>query len=81
VVLYEEGLSDPVIRGAIAAIRSADVLIVLGTSLVVYPAAGLINYFSGKHLVLINRDVTPYDRNADLLIQASFSDVFPKLHV
>ena len=81
VVLYEEGLSQPVISGAIAAIQSADVLIVLGTSLVVYPAAGLINYFMGKHLVLINRDVTPYDSKADLLIQASFSDVFPKLHV
>lgn len=81
VVLYEEGLSEPVISGAIAAIQSADVLIVLGTSLVVYPAAGLINYFGGKHLVLINRDVTPFDSNADLLIQASFRDVFPKLHV
>ncbi len=81
VVLYEEGLSTPVINGAVAAIQSADVLIVLGTSLVVYPAAGLINYFSGKHLILINRDVTPYDSQADLLIQASFSDVFPKLHV
>ena len=81
VVLYEEGLSEPVINGAVAAIQSADVLIVLGTSLVVYPAAGLINYFSGKHLVLINRDVTPYDSQADLLIQANFRDVFPKLHV
>ena len=81
VVLYEEGLSTPVIEGAVAAIQSADVLIVLGTSLVVYPAAGLINYYPGKHLVLINRDVTPFDRKADLLIQASFSDVFPKLHV
>ncbi|MBQ9328144.1 MAG: NAD-dependent protein deacylase [Solobacterium sp.] len=81
VVLYEEGLSEPVLSGAIAAIQSADVMVILGTSLVVYPAAGLVNYFSGKHLVLINRDVTPYDSNADLLIQASFSDVFPKLHV
>ncbi|MBR4457103.1 MAG: NAD-dependent protein deacylase [Solobacterium sp.] len=81
VVLYEESLSQPVLNGAIAAIRSADVLIVLGTSLVVYPAAGLINYFSGKHLVLINRSVTPYDSSADLLIQASFADVFPHLHV
>ena len=81
VVLYEEGLSQPVINGAVAAIQSADVLIVLGTSLVVYPAAGLINYFSGKHLVLINRSVTPYDSQADLLIQASFADVFTNLHV
>ena len=81
VVLYEESLSTPVINGAMAAIQSADVLIVLGTSLVVYPAAGLVNYYSGDKLVLINRDVTPFDSRADLLIQASFSDVFPKLHV
>ena len=80
VVLYEEGLSEPVLEGAVAAIQSADVLIVLGTSLVVYPAAGLIRYFAGKHLVLINRSVTPYDQDADLLIQASFKDVFPHLH-
>ncbi len=81
VVLYEEGLSSAVINGAVAAIQSADVLIVLGTSLVVYPAAGLIRYFSGKKLVLINRSVTPYDREADLLIQASFSEVFPRIKV
>lgn len=81
VVLYEEGLSQAVVEGAVAAIQSADVMIVLGTSLVVYPAAGLIRYFSGRHLVLINRDATPYDSNADLLIQAPFADVFPHLHV
>ena len=68
-------------EGAVAAIQSADVMIVLGTSLVVYPAAGLIRYFSGRHLVLINRDATPYDSDADLLIQAPFADVFPHLHV
>lgn len=81
VVLYEEGLSSAVINGAVAAIQSADVLIVLGTSLVVYPAAGLIRYFAGKYLVLINRSVTPYDSTADLLIQDSFDQVFPKLHI
>ena len=81
VVLYEEGLSQAVVEGAVAAIQSADVMIVLGTSLVVYPAAGLIRYFSGRHLVLINRDATPYDSDADLLIQAPFADVFPHLHV
>ncbi|MDD6680890.1 NAD-dependent protein deacylase [Galactobacillus timonensis] len=81
VVLYEEGLSQAVVEGAVAAIQSADVMIVLGTSLVVYPAAGLIRYFSGRHLVLINRDTTPYDSDADLLIQAPFADVFPHLHV
>ena len=81
VVLNEEGLSQAVVEGAVAAIQSADVMIVLGTSLVVYPAAGLIRYFSGRHLVLINRDATPYDSDADLLIQAPFADVFPHLHV
>lgn len=81
VVLYEEGLDDNTVTGALNAIEKADVLIVLGTSLVVYPAAGLIRYFRGKHLVLINRTVTPYDRDADLLIQDSFANVFPHLHV
>lgn len=81
VVLYEEGLSEPVLNGAIAAIQSADVLIVLGTSLVVYPAAGLLRYFGGKYLVLINRDATPYDDAADLVINTTFDKVFPKLHV
>jgi NAD-dependent deacetylase len=81
VVLYEEGLSEPVLRGAVAAIQSADVLIVLGTSLVVYPAAGLLRYFGGKHLVLINRDATPYDDQADLVINDTFDHVFPRLKV
>lgn len=81
VVLYEESLSEPVLTGAIAAIQSADVLVVLGTSLVVYPAAGLLRYFGGKHLVLVNRDATPYDDTADLVINDSFANVFPKLHV
>lgn len=81
VVLYEEGLSEAVVTGAVAAIQSADVLIVLGTSLVVYPAAGFLRYFGGKHLVLINRDATAYDDTADLTIHDSFSNVFPKLHI
>ena len=81
VVLYEEGLDQAVIRDAVYEISTCDTLIVGGTSLVVYPAAGLIRYFAGKHLVLINRSVTPYDQDADLLIQASFKDVFPHLHV
>ncbi|MBE6123660.1 MAG: NAD-dependent protein deacylase [Erysipelotrichaceae bacterium] len=79
VVLYEEGLDGEVLNGAVAAIASADTLIVLGTSLVVYPAAGLIRYFRGDHLVLINRDATPYDNMADLHIQAAFDQVFPYL--
>lgn len=81
VVLYEEGLSEPVLNGAVAAIQSADVLVVLGTSLVVYPAAGLLRYFGGKYLVLINRDATPYDNAADLVINTTFDNIFPKLHV
>ena len=79
--MYEEGLSEAVLNGAVAAIQSADVLIVLGTSLVVYPAAGLLRFFGGKHLVLINKDATPYDNMADLVINDSFSNVFPHLHV
>lgn len=81
VVLYEEGLNSAVVNGAVSAIASADVLIVLGTSLVVYPAAGLIRYFHGKHLVLINRSITAYDSEADLLIQDSFANVLPKIKV
>lgn len=79
VVLYEEPLDQDVLRRSIRMIQSADVLIILGTSLVVYPAAGLIQYFQGEHLVLINRSTTPYDENADLLIQASFQDIIPAL--
>ena len=69
VVLYEEGLDDEVISGAVNAIAAADTLIIGGTSLVVYPAAGLIRYFHGTHLVLINKTPTSADRQADLLIQ------------
>ncbi len=68
VVLYGEGLDNNVINGAVSAIREADMLIVGGTSLVVYPAAGLVNYYHGNKLVLINRDATSYDSKADLVI-------------
>ncbi|MBQ6356385.1 MAG: NAD-dependent protein deacylase [Solobacterium sp.] len=81
VVLYEESLDSSVMSSAIRKIAAADVLIVLGTSLVVYPAAGMIRYFQGDHLVLINRSATPYDENADLLIQASFREVFPAISI
>jgi len=67
-VLYEEGLDQAVIEGAVRAISEADVLIIGGTSLVVYPAAGLIDYFRGSHLVVINKSPTPRDKMADLLI-------------
>lgn len=75
VVLYEEGLDDNVIRGAIAAISKADTLILGGTSLVVYPAAGLINYFRGKNLVLINKSSTSADNKADLVIHEAIGKV------
>ncbi len=81
VVLYEEGLNDSVISGAIRSIQEADMLIIGGTSLVVYPAAGLINYFSGKHLVLINKTSTNADTHADLVIHDSLGKVFEQIEV
>ena len=79
VVLYEEGLDQDVLEKSIMAIRSADLLIVAGTSLTVYPAAGLVNYYMGNRLVLINRDATPYDRRADLVLHESLGSVFSQL--
>ena len=79
VVLYEEGLDSDVLNGAIHAIREADLMIVAGTSLTVYPAAGLIRYFRGKHSVLINRDATPMDREADLVIRDKVGEVLGSL--
>lgn len=75
VVLYEEGLDDSVIRGAINAISKADTLIIGGTSLVVYPAAGLIDYFKGNNLILINKSSTSADSKADLVIHDSIGKV------
>jgi NAD-dependent deacetylase len=79
VVLYEEGLDDSTVSRAINAIRKAELLIVGGTSLSVYPAAGLISYYSGNKMALVNKSVTPYDKEADLLIQAGLGEVFSKL--
>lgn len=79
VVLYEEGLNSNTIQKSIQYIREAEVLIIGGTSLVVYPAAGLIDYFRGKHLVVINRDATPRDTQADLLIQEKIGVVFSQI--
>ena len=76
VVLYEEGLDQATLEGAVRAIAGADMLIVGGTSLTVYPAAGLIQYYGGNRLVLINRDQTPYDDQADLVLHESLGDVF-----
>lgn len=78
VVLYEESLDEKVIMGAIKAISKADTLIVGGTSLVVYPAAGLIDYFKGKKLVLINKSSTPADSRADLVIHEPIGEVLSK---
>lgn len=79
VVLYEEGLDETTIENAIRAIQNADMLIIAGTSLTVYPASSLINYFKGKKLVLINKDSTPYDNKADLVINDSLGKVFSKI--
>ena len=79
VVLYEEGLDQDTIEKAVSAIYSADLLIVAGTSLTVYPAAGLINYYRGNRLVLINRDATPYDCHADLVFHESLGKIFEQL--
>ena len=79
VVLYEEGLDQDVIEQSILAIRRADLMIVAGTSLTVYPAAGFVNYYRGNRLVLINRDETPYDGYADLVIHDSLGNIFSQL--
>ncbi len=79
VVLYEEGLDQKTITGAIRYIQSAEVLIIGGTSLAVYPAAGLIDYFKGDKLVVVNKASTPRDSYADLLIQAPLGEVFAQI--
>ena len=79
VVLYEEGLDEETIENSIYAIQKADLLIVAGTSLTVQPASGLINFFRGRNLVLINRDSTPYDNKANLVINDSLGKVFSNL--
>ncbi len=80
VVLYEEALDDDTVAGAVENIMDADLLIVAGTSLNVYPAAGLIQYFTGRNMVLINRDPTPYDSFASLVINCNMGDVFSILN-
>lgn len=81
VVLYEEGLDNDTVVGAVNAISSADTMIVAGTSLVVYPAAGLLQYFRGKWLVLINRDPTPADASANLVIHDKVGEVLSCIKV
>lgn len=79
VVLYEESLNQDTLAGAVSAIRRADLLIVGGTSLTVYPAAGLLQYYRGNRLVLINRDETPYDDYANLVFHDSLGKIFSQL--
>ena len=79
VVLYEEGLDQDTLMKSVMAIRGADLLIVAGTSLTVYPAAGLINYYRGNRLVLINRDETPYDSQADLVFHERLGKIFSQI--
>lgn len=81
VVLYEEGLDDETVENAVRAIMNADLLIVCGTSLNVYPAAGFIRYFRGKHLAIVNRDATPYDDNCDIIIHDDLVKTFNSLHI
>ena len=81
VVLYEEGLDNQIIQKSIRAISEADMLIIGGTSLVVYPAAGFIDYFHGKYLVLINKDATASDVGATLTIHEPIGEVLDRIHV
>ena len=79
VVLYEENLNENILNSAIQAIQNAEVLIVAGTSLTVYPASGLVNFFKGKNLILINKTQTSYDNIADIIINSSLGEVFKEL--
>lgn len=79
VVLYEEGLNEANIDNAVKLIKEADILIVGGTSLGVYPAAGLINYYTKDKLILVNKTATPYDQRADLLIRDELGKVFSRI--
>ena len=81
VVLYEEGLDSATIQGAVRAISNADMLIIGGTSLVVYPAAGMIDYFRGKYLVVLNKDATSRDKQADLCITDPIGEVLGQITV
>lgn len=81
VVLYEESLNNDTINAAVKSISEADTLIISGTSLVVYPAAGFINFFRGKHLIVINKSSTSADGNAELVINDSIGEVFSQLSI
>ena len=81
VVLYGEPLDPDTVNGAVRAIASADTLIVAGTSLTVYPAAGFVSYFRGKHLVLINRDPTPLDAACDLVLHGKVGEILSEIQL
>lgn len=81
VVLYEEGLDDKTVSGALNAIQTADTMIIAGTSLTVYPAAGFVRYFSGNKLVLINRDKTSLDNSADMVFHDKVGELLSKIKV
>ncbi|MCC8121894.1 MAG: NAD-dependent protein deacylase [Oscillospiraceae bacterium] len=81
IVLYEEGLDEAVMDKSVAYLQSADLLIVGGTSLVVYPAAGLLRYYTGHRLVLINKDPTPYDARADLILHGPIGQILGQIQV
>jgi len=81
VVLYEEGLDDETVSNAIKAIYEADLMVVYGTSLVVYPAAGLVRYFKGDTLAIINKDATAYDNNCDIVIHDDLVKTFKELSI
>ena len=79
VVLYEEGLNEKIVAGAIEAIREADLLIIIGTSLAVYPAASFVSYFKGEKITLINKSKTDFDKRADIVIYDDIVNVIEKL--
>lgn len=81
VVLYEEGLDDKTVSGVLNAIQNADTMIIAGTSLTVYPAAGFVRYFSGNNLILINRDKTPLDNSADMVFHEKVGELLSKIRV
>ena len=81
VVLYEEGLDNDTVEGAVKAIANCDMLIIAGTSMTVYPAAGLVRYFRGKYLVEINRDATAIDDQCDLVIHGKVGETLDKIEV
>ena len=79
VVLYGESLNQATLEASVGLIRNADLLIIAGTSLTVYPAAGLVNYYRGNRMVLINRDITPYDIRANLVFHEALGEIFSEL--